>query len=49
MDKNAVWSLFEKTGSINAYLLYHTLEEEMQKPHRQEDDSDADENRRVDH
>lgn len=26
MDKNGVWTLFEKTGSIDAYLLYNRLQ-----------------------
>lgn len=25
MDKDAVWALFEKTGNIRAYMLYHDL------------------------
>lgn len=27
MDRNAVWNLFEKTGNINAYMLYHDINE----------------------
>jgi hypothetical protein len=35
MDKNAVWALFEKTGNIDAYMLYHNIGETSHSDNRE--------------
>lgn len=48
MDRNAVWALFEKTGSIGAYMLYHDMGASGALDN-QEAATHADKNRRADH
>lgn len=48
MDKNAVWNLFEKTGNIQAYMLYHDINEGGYSDSR-EASINAIENRRTDY
>jgi hypothetical protein len=45
MDREALWTLFEKTGNIDAYMLYHS----SCALNNQEDAAHADKNRRSDH
>ena len=32
MDQKEAWKCFENTGSVEAYLLYHALEEKERQP-----------------
>jgi hypothetical protein len=48
MNKDAVWTLFEKTGSIGAYMLYNDIGENNVLNNR-EVLIHADEDRRTDH
>ncbi len=32
MDQKEAWKCFENTGSVEAYLLYHALEEKEKRP-----------------
>ncbi|HEX3027327.1 MAG TPA: YqzL family protein [Clostridia bacterium] len=47
-SKDSVWTLFEKTGRIDAYMLYYDLTS-SQTMTSQEASRDADKNRRSDH
>jgi hypothetical protein len=48
MDKDTAWSMFEKTGNIDMYLLYHDITGRDDKLRYQEDLLNADQNRRPD-
>lgn len=48
MDKNAVWNLFEKTGNINAYMLYHGINDSG-CPDSREASANANQDRRADY
>jgi hypothetical protein len=48
VDRNAVWALFEKTGNIGAYMLYHNMGMSGALDNR-EAAANADKNRRTDH
>jgi hypothetical protein len=47
MDRNALWTLFEKTGNIGAYMLYHDAGAADALNNR-EAANHADKNRRAD-
>ena len=49
MDKDTAWSMFESTGNIEAYMLYHDLVGDDVGVMVQEDYSDADKDRRLGH
>jgi hypothetical protein len=50
MNRDSVWSLFEKTGSIGAYLLYHDIGAGVNNAvNNREVLIHADEDRRTDH
>lgn len=48
MDKNAVWALFEKTGSIGVYTLYRNIGA-TDMPDDREAANYANKNRRTDY
>lgn len=48
MNKDALWTLFEKTGNINAYMLYRD-NSTVNVVNNRGAMSNADENRRADH
>ena len=47
MNQDAVWSVFEKTGNIDVYLLYNKLHNDTLTLSRQEALKDADKDRRT--
>ena len=47
MDSNALWALFEKTGNIGAYILYH--DSGARSALNNQEAAHADEDRRPDH
>lgn len=46
MDKDTAWSIFEATGNIDAYMIYHDLTGEEDSIPVQEDFTDAAQDRR---
>lgn len=48
MNKDALWTLFEKTGNIDAYILYRNSGA-MNAANLQGAAANANENRRTDH
>lgn len=49
MDKEAIWAIFEKTGSVDAYLLYNRLQNDLVTLNREEAAVHADKDRRPHH
>ena len=48
MDRDGLWTLFEKTGNIGAYMLYYKENAGLAVNSREET-AHADQNRRPDH
>ncbi len=48
MNRDAMWTLFEKTGNIDAYMIYHNLAENSAS-NKQEVLANAIKDRRTDH
>ena len=46
MDKNTAWTLFESTGNIEAYMIYHDLVDDDDQTRLQEVFLSADKNQR---
>lgn len=49
MNSDEVWNIFEKTGSIDAYMLYNRLRCDTVQLSRQEAAKHADQDRRPDY